>query len=834
MACCTHGHRAGSRADVCPDCELPVLTRNHFFTGKLMAARDFVDEQAFFLGKDRRHVQYLHGSGTACGLKVIPHPVDNCRDRWLVVEPGYAIDCCGRELFVQQPEYVDYRALFDAWFTQTHPGEQYDEAGYLLRLCIRYRECATEEVPVLFDAGCDDDRCEPNRLLESYEFHLIVGGDRTPLSPPAIGLSWPSSLPYADPTVVRRDDTLHRVYVATGGAAPLLHALDSANHFSVGGRSLTTPAVDMVVTANGEKAWLARLDGADAIVEELDLTQPTLPTVHSETVAGAGAGPVRLAVAPDGGRAYVLDGPGGKVLAVPPNGPAAAFAADLGGATDLAVSKDGAHLFVAHGGHDLAVLDTNNPAAAATTLSVGASGDAKLVVRTGASPDERIVAAVTDGATHVLRLTPVAGGTVQEATLPDETAALVASADGQWVFAIQRDAAGKASVLPVDIGRLALGHTDAVGPATPLGDAPVAAAIDSATTVLYVALAGDDTPANPGGVAMVAITADACNDLWASAIEGCPACGDGDECLVLATIVGWHPGDRVEESAIDNLTDRRLLPSTSLIAEVVQCLLERGGGGGGERGPRGPEGPQGPAGQNGTNGTNGAPGANGANGLPGSNGHDGIGLNPALPHIVAISWPHNGVIAPEGRVIPPEGEHDPGVEMDVRKLLIAFDPKHPVRAETIHEHSIQVLYAREDGEGRDLGEVRTRCWCQLEGFITGIDLVGGCDDGIQGVGQRSSTGPVTGALFQLDEREPRPLPPGRYRVLVHGDHIVGEEKIALADGSVVHPCLDANHLAPGILGPGGFSIVPGLDRRCPTGDWVEGGTFLSWFTIREG
>ena len=52
----------------CPECEIPQLGRNTFFPGKIMEARDFLDEQRYFLGKDRRHVQLLHGWGTVCGL----------------------------------------------------------------------------------------------------------------------------------------------------------------------------------------------------------------------------------------------------------------------------------------------------------------------------------------------------------------------------------------------------------------------------------------------------------------------------------------------------------------------------------------------------------------------------------------------------------------------------------------------------------------------------------------------------------------------------------------------------------------------------------------------
>ena len=39
----------------CTPCEIPQLARNTFFDGKPMSARDFADEQDYFLGKHRRH-----------------------------------------------------------------------------------------------------------------------------------------------------------------------------------------------------------------------------------------------------------------------------------------------------------------------------------------------------------------------------------------------------------------------------------------------------------------------------------------------------------------------------------------------------------------------------------------------------------------------------------------------------------------------------------------------------------------------------------------------------------------------------------------------------------
>ena len=49
----------------------------------------------------RRHNLHLHGSGVVCGLKVVQHDKEQCRDRFVCVEPGTAIDCCGHEIVLR-------------------------------------------------------------------------------------------------------------------------------------------------------------------------------------------------------------------------------------------------------------------------------------------------------------------------------------------------------------------------------------------------------------------------------------------------------------------------------------------------------------------------------------------------------------------------------------------------------------------------------------------------------------------------------------------------------------------------------------------------------------
>ena len=77
--------------------------------------------------------------------------------------------------------------------------------------------------------------------------------------------------------------------------------------------------------------------------------------------------------------------------------------------------------------------------------------------------------------------------------------------------------------------------------------------------------------------------------------------------------------------------------------------------------------------------------------------------------------------------------------------------------------------------------------------------------------------------------------PGRYTIVVNGDLLLGTGVIE-RNGVKVNPAVDADSLAPSLSAPGGWSPKqpPSLNqRRCPSGDGVEGGTFVSWFEVRK-
>ena len=170
-------------SETCPSCGFGTFTRNAYWMGKLMLPRDFIDEQRYFMDKLRHHTVRLHGWGVVCGLQVVPHSTPACQDRFICVEPGVAVDCCGHDIILPEKECIDLKAIPEI--------QSLKEGPHILQICIRYRECPTEHIPVIYDdCGCDTDRCAPNRILESYELSVLVD--------PQISVEPSSTLPCGD------------------------------------------------------------------------------------------------------------------------------------------------------------------------------------------------------------------------------------------------------------------------------------------------------------------------------------------------------------------------------------------------------------------------------------------------------------------------------------------------------------------------------------------------------------------------------------------------------------------------------------------------------------
>lgn len=131
------------------------LTRVNYFTGQLLTADDLAAEQHYHREKQRRHNRWLHGAGVVAGLKVECEPAGN--SGWQVtVAPGYALDCLGREIFVEAPASLDVPPAPCEFHFVT----------------LRYAERPAENVPALGEP--DSDRpMQAVRTLETYALGFV-------------------------------------------------------------------------------------------------------------------------------------------------------------------------------------------------------------------------------------------------------------------------------------------------------------------------------------------------------------------------------------------------------------------------------------------------------------------------------------------------------------------------------------------------------------------------------------------------------------------------------------------------------------------------------------
>ena len=158
-------------------------------------------------------------------------------------------------------------------------------------------------------------------------------------------------------------------------------------------------------------------------------------------------------------------------------------------------------------------------------------------------------------------------------------------------------------------------------------------------------------------------------------------------------------------------------------------------------------------------------------------------------------------------------------------LVIGFDRE--IDASTLSTFTFRA-FVRQPGSYSP--SFTTFLWLELDATVAGIPAKVGdaswsvsCGNLVGAIPPPSgdvASGPVIGArLLPSGDGKPAHFVPGVYRVVLHGDAVLGVDQIVLPDGRKVHPAVDANHLGPGIPG------------RCPTGDTAEGGLFESWFTI---
>jgi hypothetical protein len=169
--------------------ELKSPVRNRYYYGKLLDVHHFELEQEYFNLKRSLINQRVIGFGVVCGLDVILSQ----DARSVIVQPGLALDRCGREIIVGCPSAP---ISLDPWIkpapaTQpaktvsgspapANPASPAPDDGKWVHLCLCFHECDTEPEPA-FGGDCDSEaRCASGAIRERYKIDICEGKVKPP------------------------------------------------------------------------------------------------------------------------------------------------------------------------------------------------------------------------------------------------------------------------------------------------------------------------------------------------------------------------------------------------------------------------------------------------------------------------------------------------------------------------------------------------------------------------------------------------------------------------------------------------------------------------------
>jgi hypothetical protein len=176
----------------CVICQTQFYVRPQFFAGQLLTEDDLQSLENYVLAKNRLHNRRLFGEGVVCGFQVLCHP---CGDGRIVVQPGYALDCCGNDIELSCRVELDINAMIrDLRQTRlggydcgdpcpqtpptpqtTQPAKAKPGDDYTREYCLyaRYCEAETDLIsPYSPDQPCTPVACEPSRIREGLRFEL--------------------------------------------------------------------------------------------------------------------------------------------------------------------------------------------------------------------------------------------------------------------------------------------------------------------------------------------------------------------------------------------------------------------------------------------------------------------------------------------------------------------------------------------------------------------------------------------------------------------------------------------------------------------------------------
>jgi hypothetical protein len=309
--------------------------RPRFFAGQLLTEDDLQRLTEYGTAKDRLHNRYLFGAGVVCGLEVACDP---CGGGHVTVRPGYALDCCGRDIVVECVQQLDVNALVrdlrisllgadcgdpcaddtknddkknDDAKNDAKNDDTADNGSRHYCLYVRHDEQEVEPVaPYDTDEPCGHITCEPSRIREGYRFVLKCERHDRPVDDICTRMT-ACLPPEEDPKGIqmRRLIGLRQSLADAAHAqrqrprfveADVQHVRSSAAALDVvlaGGAGVAVSAEQaraMVGDVRGLAAALARLDGEDP-AERPKLLEPEVADKARATLGSAAQSMIAVA-----------------------------------------------------------------------------------------------------------------------------------------------------------------------------------------------------------------------------------------------------------------------------------------------------------------------------------------------------------------------------------------------------------------------------------------------------------------------------------------------------------------------------------------------------------
>lgn len=582
------------KAHTCIPCGLHQPKRNNYFDGKLLLARDFEDEQAYHVGKRQLLNAQLHGQGTVCGLKVVEHPSPDCRDRFVVLEPGLALDCCGQEIIVPEKTLIRIEDLVGEL---EEPLIGYEDLFIAVCRCDQPGELA----PVIL-AECEGNGgMAPGRICEGFEIKAYArktGSVRPVEHALTPGLHWRHTLNLhqQSPRGLAIDEDQAFVYVATKTADPVakndgrVYVYKRENHDLVTALNGPQKPSDLKVSPIGDQVYVAGIwSGKANAIGVYDKSE--IRTVSDPLGRIKLDGPARLAVSPRSGALYALVLKTGQVFGwsqeaidawidagapvnAPPTRvgpvetgvkPADPLAPAFRGAEMFEISADGKQILVANAGAkqtgailviDTATLFAQGGANAVITPDLNLLAAAERVIAVKWSSDSELIFALTQGADGAanttfrrLGLSRDAAKFVQRGRGARWLASpldLSVSPGERWAYVLQNSSDGAPEIVSASIeAAMAPGDTPAtdalVGEVLDLAGTGRFAQLSARGDTLFAACDDQNPETNPdrGLIAIIDIDETDCGEIFDGMIDGCAACEADTECVILAHIPGY-------------------------------------------------------------------------------------------------------------------------------------------------------------------------------------------------------------------------------------------------------------------------------------------------------